>query len=65
MGHVKQGEKSPLEAAADDLLADAGFAPETQCDDVLCGNPNDLDAILNGPAWLSRLVSNKMRVNIR
>ena len=57
--------RTDLERAADRLLELAGFAPETQSDDVLCGNPNDLDAILNGPAWLSRLVSNKMRVNIR
>lgn len=56
--------RTALDIAADKLLAKAGFV-EPICDDILCGNPNDLDAILNGPEWLSSMVSRKMRVSIR
>lgn len=56
--------RTRLEIAADKLLHANGWV-ETVPDDILCGNPNDLDAILHGPSWLSEMVSRKMGVTVR
>ena len=56
--------KSPLEVAADKFLADSGYVDAPTPDDVLCGSARDMEAILNGPAWLSRLVSHRLRVSV-
>lgn len=51
-----------LEREADKLLAESGYREPTVTKADLCGTATDLDAIMNAPHWVARMVARKMRV---
>lgn len=54
-----------LEEQATQLLVENGWSEPKVTKADLAGSASDMDAIVNGPRWLSRMVARKHGVRLR